>query len=133
MTSGKTLAPRLTVYPEYVRDPESWLHPDVRFPVLLHSDAEGLAREVNSRVNGMRKEFGLEKNENLAIEDRIRLELFHSGDATLAAALERHRSFIAAETLAVELVIAAEPPSRDGVETFDLGDGKRLGVRIARA
>src|SRR2546430_418590 len=43
--SGKTLAPRLTVYPEYVRDPESWLHPDVRFPVLLHSDAEGLARE----------------------------------------------------------------------------------------
>ena len=43
--SGKTLAPRLTVYPEYVRDPEGWLHPDVRFPVLLHSDAEGLAHE----------------------------------------------------------------------------------------
>jgi 7,8-didemethyl-8-hydroxy-5-deazariboflavin synthase CofH subunit/7,8-didemethyl-8-hydroxy-5-deazariboflavin synthase CofG subunit len=43
--SGKTLAPRLTVYPEYVDDPEGWLHPDMRFPVLLRSDAEGLGRE----------------------------------------------------------------------------------------
>jgi FO synthase len=43
--SGKTLAPRLTVYPEYVGDPEGWLHPDVRFPVLLRSDGEGLGRE----------------------------------------------------------------------------------------
>jgi FO synthase len=43
--AGKTLVPRLTVYPEYVRDPESWLHPDVRFPALLRSDADGLARD----------------------------------------------------------------------------------------
>src|SRR3989440_50930 len=43
--SGKTLAPRLTVYPEYVGDPEGWLHADVRFPVLLRSDGEGLGRE----------------------------------------------------------------------------------------
>src|SRR5258707_311858 len=42
---GKTPAPRLTVYPEYVGDPEGWLHPDVRFPVLLRSDGEGLGRE----------------------------------------------------------------------------------------
>jgi FO synthase len=43
--AGKTLAPRLTVYPEYVRDPERWLHPDVRFPVQCASDLEGLARD----------------------------------------------------------------------------------------
>ncbi|HYV58705.1 MAG TPA: 5-amino-6-(D-ribitylamino)uracil--L-tyrosine 4-hydroxyphenyl transferase CofH [Acidimicrobiia bacterium] len=43
--SGKALAPRLTVYPEYVCDPDRWLHADLCFPVLLHSDAEGLARE----------------------------------------------------------------------------------------
>ncbi|HKA93504.1 MAG TPA: 7,8-didemethyl-8-hydroxy-5-deazariboflavin synthase CofG, partial [Acidimicrobiia bacterium] len=43
--SGKALAPRLTVYPEYVRDADRWLHGDVRFPVLLRSDGEGLARE----------------------------------------------------------------------------------------
>jgi FO synthase len=43
--SGKTLAPRLTVYPEYVRDPEHWLDPAVRFPVLCANDLEGLARD----------------------------------------------------------------------------------------
>ncbi|HYU39125.1 MAG TPA: 5-amino-6-(D-ribitylamino)uracil--L-tyrosine 4-hydroxyphenyl transferase CofH [Acidimicrobiia bacterium] len=43
--AGKVLAPRLTVYPEYVRDAEHWQHPDVRFPVLLASDGDGLARE----------------------------------------------------------------------------------------
>jgi FO synthase len=43
--AGKVLAPRLTVYPEYVRDPERWLHPEVRFPVLLASDGDGLGRE----------------------------------------------------------------------------------------
>ncbi|MEX2100246.1 MAG: 5-amino-6-(D-ribitylamino)uracil--L-tyrosine 4-hydroxyphenyl transferase CofH [Acidimicrobiia bacterium] len=43
--SGKTLAPRLTVYPEFVCDPERWLHPDVRFAVQCASDSEGLARD----------------------------------------------------------------------------------------
>ena len=43
--AGKVLAPRLTVYPEYVCQPEEWLHADVRFPVQCASDGEGLARE----------------------------------------------------------------------------------------
>ncbi len=43
--AGKTLAPRLTVYPEYVRDPEQWLDPAVRFAVLCANDLEGLARD----------------------------------------------------------------------------------------
>ena len=43
--AGKVLAPRLTVYPEYVRRPDEWLHPDVRFPVHCASDGEGMARE----------------------------------------------------------------------------------------
>jgi FO synthase len=42
---GHTLAPRLTVYPEYALDPEHWIDPAMRFPVLDHADAEGLARE----------------------------------------------------------------------------------------
>lgn len=41
---GFTLAPRLTVYPEYALDPERWLDADMRFPVLDRSDAEGLGR-----------------------------------------------------------------------------------------
>jgi FO synthase len=43
--AGMTLAPRLTVYPEYAADPERWLDPDLRFPVLDRSDAEALARD----------------------------------------------------------------------------------------
>jgi FO synthase len=43
--AGHTLAPRLTVYPEFARQPERWLDPAVRFSVLDRSDAEGLARE----------------------------------------------------------------------------------------
>ncbi|MEY4175702.1 MAG: synthase [Actinomycetota bacterium] len=47
VTEGKgfALAPRLTVYPEYVRQPERWLHESLRFPVMDRSDAEGLGRD----------------------------------------------------------------------------------------
>jgi FO synthase len=43
--AGMTLAPRLTVYPEFAADPGRWLDPDLRFPVLDRADAEGLARD----------------------------------------------------------------------------------------
>jgi FO synthase len=43
--AGHCLAPRLTVYPDHVRDPERWLDPALRFAVLDASDAEGLARD----------------------------------------------------------------------------------------
>ena len=42
---GLTLAPRLTVYPEFAPDPERWLDPAMRFAVLDARDAEGLGRE----------------------------------------------------------------------------------------
>lgn len=42
---GHVLAPRLTVHPEWARDPDRWLHPDLHFPVMDRSDAEGLARD----------------------------------------------------------------------------------------
>ena len=42
---GMALVPRLTVYPEFVRAADRWLHPDVRFAVQDRSDAEGLGRD----------------------------------------------------------------------------------------
>lgn len=42
---GLALAPRLTLYPEFVRRPDQWLHERLRFPVMDRSDAEGLARD----------------------------------------------------------------------------------------
>ena len=43
--AGRTLAPRLCVYPEFALDPEKWLDPAVRFAVLDNSDAQALGRE----------------------------------------------------------------------------------------
>ncbi len=42
---GFALAPRLTIYPEFVREPERWLAPSLRFRVMDRSDAEGLGRD----------------------------------------------------------------------------------------
>jgi FO synthase len=43
--AGFVLAPRLTVYSEYVQRPAEWLHADVRTAVIVASDSEGLARD----------------------------------------------------------------------------------------
>ncbi|MGH8985878.1 MAG: 7,8-didemethyl-8-hydroxy-5-deazariboflavin synthase CofG, partial [Acidimicrobiia bacterium] len=50
--AGKVLAPRLTVYPEYVREPERWLDEAMRFPVFVRSDSEGLARDDSWAAGG---------------------------------------------------------------------------------
>jgi FO synthase len=42
--AGKLLVERLAIYPSYARDPERWLDPALRAPVLRAIDAEGLAR-----------------------------------------------------------------------------------------
>ncbi len=43
--AGRSLAPRLTLYPGFALDPDRWLDPALRFPVLDASDAEGLGRD----------------------------------------------------------------------------------------
>ncbi len=42
---GRELVARLPIYPEYVQQPERWLAPELRAPVLDNCDAEGYARE----------------------------------------------------------------------------------------
>ena len=43
--AGYTLAPRLTIYPEFALQPERFLDDGLRFPVLDRSDAEALGRD----------------------------------------------------------------------------------------
>ncbi|MDP6530505.1 MAG: 5-amino-6-(D-ribitylamino)uracil--L-tyrosine 4-hydroxyphenyl transferase CofH, partial [Arenicellales bacterium] len=43
--AGKELVPRLPIYPRYLADPERWLAPEMRAPVLAHCDGSGYARE----------------------------------------------------------------------------------------
>jgi 7,8-didemethyl-8-hydroxy-5-deazariboflavin synthase CofH subunit/7,8-didemethyl-8-hydroxy-5-deazariboflavin synthase CofG subunit len=42
---GHVLAPRLALHPEWALQPGRWLDEEMRFPVLDHADAEGLARD----------------------------------------------------------------------------------------
>lgn len=47
---GHTLAPRLTVYPEFVRDRVRWLDPNLHFPVIDRADSEWLGRDDPGQV-----------------------------------------------------------------------------------
>jgi FO synthase len=47
---GFALAPRLTIYPTYVRAPQEWLDPALRFAVMDRCDAEGLGRDDPGQV-----------------------------------------------------------------------------------
>lgn len=43
--AGKTLVPRLAVYPEYIRDLRKWVAPAFHTPILRSIDSDGYARE----------------------------------------------------------------------------------------
>ena len=82
--------------------------------------SEGLAREVTSRVQRLRKETGL------AVTDRIALVLI-TEDAGLSAALDTHGEAIAAEVLATAL-------HRDGVGEHEIDlDGVSLMIGLTKA
>jgi isoleucyl-tRNA synthetase len=87
--------------------------------------SEGVAREVISRVQRMRKEAGL------AVSDRIRLWV--AGDALVREAAETHRAWIADEVLATTLVVG-EPQQGDNTlvrQTADL-DGIRADLALTK-
>ena len=48
--NGHTLAPRLTVHPEFARSADRWIDPALHFAVLDRSDAEGLGRDDPGEV-----------------------------------------------------------------------------------
>ncbi len=87
-------------------------------PALIE---EGLAREVVSKVQNMRKNAGLE------LTDRIRLS-FVSDDA-VAGALESFREYVTAETLAVEL--KREAAGKEGFEKWDI-NGHPAEIKVER-
>jgi isoleucyl-tRNA synthetase len=82
---------------------------------------EGLAREVVSRLQGARKEM------KLPYEARI--EVTYEAEGDLAKAIDEHRAWIMAETLAVKLVAGA--PSGT-VHELDI-DGASLRLRVRAA
>jgi isoleucyl-tRNA synthetase len=86
---------------------------------------EGLARELVNRTQRLRRDAGLE------VSDRIRLWV--DGDPPAREAAERHREYIAGETLAVGLALES-PPDDGGVHdrSVDLDDVRaRIALRRA--
>jgi isoleucyl-tRNA synthetase len=81
---------------------------------------EGLARELISRVQRMRKETGL------AVSDRIALVV--GGGEEIAAVIEAHGAWIAEEVLATELVFETETSAERAIDL----DGITACVAITR-
>jgi isoleucyl-tRNA synthetase len=73
---------------------------------------EGLSREVVSRIQGLRKDM------DLGYTDRIRVGL--AGDPVLLAAVRRFWSYVARETLAVELIEAPADAQRADIDGREL-------------
>tara|TARA_R110002126_G_scaffold105905_4_gene240546 strand:- start:4367 stop:7573 length:3207 start_codon:yes stop_codon:yes gene_type:complete len=84
---------------------------------------EGLAREVINRVQGLRKDRGLD------LDDRIHLSV--TADGELAEATLEHWALIAGEVLAVGASPAESTPSGEST-TFDV-EGAELIVSLERA
>ena len=86
-------------------------------------EAEGLARDVARLGNEARKDAGLH------VADRIRLVLGAPED--VAAAVEAHRSQLAEQTLATELVVEVLPLGGDGMR-YELADGRPVHIAVRR-
>jgi isoleucyl-tRNA synthetase len=84
--------------------------------------AEGLARDVISRVQRLRKERGL------AVSDRIRLGV--AGAGVLEAAVRTHHAWIAGEVLATEISVGDGATAPDAVT--DEVDGHEVRLTLTR-
>jgi isoleucyl-tRNA synthetase len=86
----------------------------------------GLARELVSRVQRLRREAGL------AVSDRIVLTV--DGDETVRRVVDAHREWIATEVLAREIVVADEIAGHHhAVQTVDLDEGITARIALTRA
>ena len=116
LQAGKSVELQLPDGPVRIEPADVWITPKIEkgwggiadhgTQILLDGritpelELEGLAREVVRHVQNARKDAGLE------MDDRIALYLY-TDDAKLSEAIEKHRDYIAAETLVVQWATAA--------------------------
>ena len=84
---------------------------------------EGLAREMVSRVQRLRKELGF------AVSDRI--TLFVAGGAEIQEAAKAFQKWIADEVLALKVIVGEQIERTHATHTFDL-DGQNVEVALER-
>jgi isoleucyl-tRNA synthetase len=92
---------------------------------------EGIARELVSRIQTLRKETGLE------ITDRIDLRIQRNGDSRFEQAVRSHAGHILAETLAVtpedQVLVDALPNGGMGVHEVELDETTRCALSLVRS
>ncbi|MEO8194174.1 MAG: isoleucine--tRNA ligase [Gemmatimonadales bacterium] len=92
--------------------------------VTLELRMEGLAREVVSRIQRMRKESGL------AVSDRITVAI--TGTEELEAAVRLHQQRIAEEVLARGITVGDDARKFNAAQSVDI-DGHPAGIALERA
>ncbi len=140
LQAGKPVVLQLSDGPATIELTDVWITPKVEkgwggiadhgTQILLDGritpalELEGLAREVVRHAQNARKDAGLE------MDDRITLYL-HTGDAKLAEAIEKHRDYIAAETLVVQWATA--PLGEGAYRTEVKIEGTMLIIELKKA
>ncbi|MBL8739606.1 MAG: isoleucine--tRNA ligase, partial [Myxococcales bacterium] len=85
---------------------------------------EGLAREIIAKVQGLRKESGLD------FADRIKLHV--GGSERVCRVAESQRASLASESLAVNVTVGGAPPANQALKTFSV-EGEELALALERA
>jgi FO synthase len=139
---GLALVPRLTIYPEFAREPRRWLDPATRFAVLDRSDAESLGRDDPGAAFPERYEAAANVGTGAeVIQVGRRSTAWYSGSDTLPPVVVPGPSFAGsavAEVLAGvaagqepgvdELVTLFSARGREVVAVAEFADGLRAAV-----
>ena len=92
---------------------------------------EGIARELVSRIQTLRKESGFE------VTDRVQLHIHPGNNERVANAVRNHAAFILAETLAVtaedQVLVSALPGTGEGVHEVELDETTRCALSLVRS
>ncbi|MCB0813511.1 MAG: hypothetical protein KDB87_10170, partial [Flavobacteriales bacterium] len=92
---------------------------------------EGIARELVSRIQTLRKETGLE------VTDRIDLHILRNGDGRFEQAVRAHAGHILAETLAVtpedQVLVDALPNGGAGAHEVELDEHLTAALSLVRS
>ncbi len=87
-------------------------------------EAEGIARDISRLVNQLRRELGLH------VSDRIRLIVAPHDHADVRMALDVHKELLAAEVLALEVVITDGHHGPANGHRLELSDGRAISVVV---
>jgi isoleucyl-tRNA synthetase len=105
----------------------------VALDITLTEDliSEGIARELVSRIQTLRKETGLE------ITDRIALHIERNGDARFVQAVGTHAGYILSETLSItpesQLLVDKIMASDDQTHEAELDESLRCRLSLVRS